>query len=443
MGQRIIGIRHRVKRTAEGEPRPTQVCIMQDGKMIAELNLETETDELDFIFGRIPLSFRKIRTNEDLSQFPIRHVKWRKLKKTEKSEDFPKSLLRFEEGFWYLAKEVPSVYEGLRVGDAVAMALGGSGDNLAYGLSKFGQTVGATVWRIPPFALQANRSGDKEKDAQNLSELLYVAPELFYPCESRDRALILVRECLRARNDAMKARIACEQRLRTRFIGQAVRDVGLCIQGTIEDQFAAAKASDKILLALAEEEKKREKDLIRALEDSDVYRLAFEPIEGIGPMIAARLIGAIGDIRLFATSPKLKAFCGAHLRPKLVKDEKTGKMIPLRDSNGKIVFEFPRRKHGAIANWQPDCRQALFLFGDQCNRRPDSYWGKYLRQMKANLRAVHLEVETINGKTRYSDAHIHKMALWRTISRFVERAVFKGWNRVIQNGTQLQEQEAA
>ena len=36
---RVIGICHRVKRTAEGEARPTQVAILKNGKTI---NLELE-----------------------------------------------------------------------------------------------------------------------------------------------------------------------------------------------------------------------------------------------------------------------------------------------------------------------------------------------------------------------------------------------------------------
>jgi hypothetical protein len=60
---RVIGIRHRVKKTAEGEARPTQVVILENGEP-KTLELETETDELDFVLGRFPTSFRKVYGSE-------------------------------------------------------------------------------------------------------------------------------------------------------------------------------------------------------------------------------------------------------------------------------------------------------------------------------------------------------------------------------------------
>ena len=76
---RIIGIRHRIKKTAEGEARPTQVCILKDGKTI-NLELATETDELDFVLGRFPTSFRKVEKSEDISSFSSHHVMWKKFR---------------------------------------------------------------------------------------------------------------------------------------------------------------------------------------------------------------------------------------------------------------------------------------------------------------------------------------------------------------------------
>jgi len=357
---RIIGIRHRVKETAEGEARPTQVCILENGKT-TNLELETETNELDFVLGRF-------------------------LVKSGKKETF----------------------EGLQPGDKVAMMLGGSGDNLAFALARRGQEFGSTVNRIPPsdFKRKTGREKASDEDAGLLATTLSHSPASFYEVGPRDLSLIWLRECLRSRVDAMKARIACEQRLRQHLIGAIFcSPEGKFPEGGIEKQFDIAKANDKIFLALSLEEGRRERELVKACEALDIYTELFKPVVGLGPMIASRIIGAVIDIRRFETKAKLRAFCGAHL---------------LKDGR------FPRRRNNELANWNGDCRQALFLLGDQFNRRPGSVWGQKLLWAKTKYRTTHPEVLVINGKKRYTNGHIHKMATWYTIGKFVE-ALFRDW----------------
>lgn len=361
---RYIGIRHRVKITAAGESSPTQAFVRQDGQGIAR-NIETEEDELEFV-----------------------------LKEVQK-------------------------------GDVFAMLLGGSGDYLAYTLSRQAEKVGATVLRIPPFEFAKRReSGVKDDDAIFLSELVEESPHLFYAVTNRDRDLISVRESLFARQDAMKARMACEQRIRSRVIGQIFcgRD-GLYPEGGIEKMYDAAKANDAILAALVKEEDRRNRDLAKAVERLDVYQTIFKPIEGVGPRIAASIIGGVIDIRRFANDAKFKAYCGVHVLP-----------------DGR----FARKRAGAVANWNADIRQALVLVAQQFQYRPGSFWGVYLRRMKANLRAKHPEPVTIDGRKRYTDSHINKMAEWRTLTRFVEH-IYREWWRLETPHTRSNEsrQEAA
>lgn len=291
--------------------------------------------------------------------------------------------------------------------------LGGSGDALAYACARHGETIGAIVYRVPSFKLKnarEARSLEKKDDHKTLVELFTTSPEVFYEVASRDRALIRVTECWRALQEVMKARIACEQRLRQYFIGRVfTHPEGLFPEGGIEKAYDAQKASDPILEALLKEEKARDKDLKHALEALDVYTEIFEPIEGMGPRIAGRIISAVGDIRRFETPAKLCAFLGVHV---------------LNDGT------FPRRRGGSIANWHGDGRQALYLSFEQWNKRPDSYWGKYLRSMKTALRARHPEPVVIEEKgrmvRRYTDGHIHRMAGWRAMTRFVRR-LWKDW----------------
>lgn len=356
---RVIGIRHRVKKTAAGEARPTMVYDLSSKSL---MELKTEQDELDFV---------------------------RKL---------------------------------LQPGDRIAMVLGGSGDSLAYALSRAGESADAKVFRIPSFRLKEERgTAEKDDDAKLLAELLKRRPELFYEVRSRDRALIEVIECYRARQDAMKARIACEQRLRASFIGKIFRNrEGQYPEGEIEDAFDAEKASNTIHSVLVAEEGGRERDLTNALKALDVYNEIFAHVEGCGMSISAGIIAAVGDIRRFGTKAKLKAFLGAHV---------------LEDGR------FARRRAGELANWNPAGRQALYLLADQMKRRPDSVWGRKVREYIAKFRVTHPEPVVVNGKKRYGDGHIFKMAQWRSATKFVEWLFTEWWK--LEGGQAVDEAQAA
>lgn len=405
---RVIGIRHRIKQTKEGKAKPTELIVLDGGNTIT-YELEDENAELDFVLGRFPTEFRKPTDDEDLKKFLPHHIKWRKVA-AEERERYPANLLKQEEKLWYRVSSVAVAesFDGLKAGDTVAMVLGGSGDNLAYTLSKRGELVGAKVLRVPPFTLSAERgTAGKEQDAALLAQLAQNKPTVFYETGPRDRQMIMIREAYRAREEIMKERIACEQRIRQNLVGKIFRTQdGQYPEGSIEEQYQAAKANDVILKNLLDEEKRRAAELNAALGDFPVYRTVFGPIKGVGPMTAARLIGAVIDIRRFPTKFKFVKFCGAHI---------------LEDGR------FPRRRHGEVANWNPSARQALFLLGEQFNRRPGSYWGQKLLANKVRLKEKHPEpVETEGGKKRYTPGHLHKTGLWRTRTQFA-RSLWGAW----------------
>ncbi|MEK7185630.1 MAG: transposase [Patescibacteria group bacterium] len=439
MTGRTIGIRHRVKATAEGEARPTQVFVLYDGtKKKKVLSLEDDNAELDFVTGRLPVSWRLVTHEDDLSKLPERHLRLKELEAgVSPPEGTPDAWLKKVGKKVSVVSEVPDEYDGLREGDKVAMVLGGSGDRLAFALTNRGEKIGASVHRVPTFVFSSERkkvlAGDegdegvegsaggdgaakkkkgKDNDAELLARLLTAKPEFFYAVRPRDRALIGVRESLVTRIDAMKARIACEQRLRQSVIGRIfLSPEGNYPEGGVEEAFDLRKANDTIFLNLSEEEKLAEKALVRACESLDVYKQIFVPIEGCGPMTASRLISAIIDVRRFATKAKLKAFCGTHVLP-----------------DGR----FPRRRAGSVANWHPDARQALYLLGVQFSKRPSSYWGQVLRRYKASLRDKHPGEVVVEGRKLYTKGHIHNMATWSTLGKFVE-ALWTDWTNM-ENG---------
>jgi len=386
---RFIGIRHRVKRTAAGEARPTQVAILPDAAngAIGLIDIEDEDSELDFVLGRLPHKMRPVTPGEDLTGFLRRHIKWQTIEKEDGAKiDVP--------------IKVPSAFVGLQAGDTVAMAMGGSGDNLAFALSRQADKVGARVMRIQPFVLKDKRGATgKDDDATLMVNLAKSEPGLFRVVADRDRDLIRVRETFRARQEAMRDRIKCEQRLRQALVGRIYRsEDGLYPEGLIEEQFDEAKASDIILQGMRKFEGRAEKDLFTALDRLPVYTELLSKVRGIGPMISARIIASVPDIRLFPTKPKFRKFCGV-----------------CTTQDGRFL----RRRTGEVANWSPEIREAFYLAGDQFKFSKDSEWGLKLRENKVRLRQAHPEpVVQDNGKTRYSDGHILKMALWKTRSQF-------------------------
>lgn len=352
---RFIGIRHRVKKTAAGEARPTQVTLMSPiGIEIARYELATVQDELAFIHGV-----------------------WRPRAK---------------------AKPV-----GLAAGDVVAMSLGGSGDTFAHALTLKGMKLGAQVWRMPTHALKQARGDQaaKDEDPTLMAALAIEQPDLYYETGIRDMAVIKVREAWQAVADVRYNRIGCQQRLHQRAKDVAYTQADdLYEEDMVEKTYDRLKATDRVLAALELEEQQRLTELNHALGALDIYNRLFVPIVGLGPAIAARLIGSIYTIRRFRSKHALKAYCGVHVLP-----------------DGR----FPRQRRGEVCNWTPNARQALYLFGDQLNRRPETYWGQRLLAYKAHFREVHPEVIVDeHHKQRYNNGHILRMAHWRTLTKFVE-----------------------
>ncbi|MBX4210572.1 hypothetical protein KW783_01220 [Candidatus Parcubacteria bacterium] len=453
--QRVIGIRHRVKQTREGEARPTMVAILYPGNPMdpTVYELESENDELDFVLRQFPVAWREVTPEDDLSKTPVRHVKWKRVPKTEKEKiaelkaTRPASHIRQEDGKTFVAEKMAHLFDGFTAGDTVAMILGGSGDLFAYALADRAEKIGSgEVIRIPPFVIKDERAGrPMDEDHILLAELGLHNRELFHLVRTRDKKLIWMRVCYHQRIDAMKARIGCEQRLIQRTIGTVFSVPETYAGASIEKAVIDAKASSAILKGLETEEAKAENVLAKAVKDLDVFDKVFEPVEGIGWALATRIISAVQDIRRFADKGKLRAFLGAHVIS-MAKCEKCGTAKHRREfwKDNVLVCPncgahdavkpfgiFPRIRNSQVANWNPDGRQGLYLFGDQMNRRPGSYWGGRMIAHKKLLREKYPEpFKIVNdaGKevTRMSDMHVHRTATWKTISDFVDW-MFGAW----------------
>jgi hypothetical protein len=276
-----------------------------DGSVGHQVELATEDDELDFARGRFPIAHRKIKAKADSDDHQPRHLKWRKLKPEEDPTVFPAGWLRHEGKTTFVATHVPTEYEGLKEGDQVAMLLGGSGDRLAYALSRFGEPIGATVYRLSPFIFKPERGeGAKVDDAKLLAMVFLNDPGQFHLVVPRDRNVIEVTEAYRARSFTQRDRIACVQRLRQQAIGRAFIDSkGGYPEGTIEETYDQLRASSVILEQLCQEEKLREAELKKAVHQAPIWQAYLHDIKGCGEVAAGGLIAAVQDIRRFIVEP--------------------------------------------------------------------------------------------------------------------------------------------
>lgn len=436
-GGNILGTRHRRKGGPEHEPRVTQVVIMdRDGNVLSRVDLKTEDDELDFVRGRFPVKHQAIKKTDDPLDHPIRHLKWRKIKKDEDTSEIPENHLLKIERQTFVITHIPVLFDGLMPGDTVIGMLGGTGDRWNAACFRQGKKIGAKVFRVASFILAKNREiEDNDEDGYNLAKLFLAKPDLFYEVNIFDREVIAVRELLDLRTRAMKNRIAIGQQIEQGLIGKIFTDEeDLYPEGTIEEFCLNKIASDKIYQDAEAEEKRREKDLIRQVGRLEIWEKIFKPMVGWGPMQAAKIIATIGDIRRFPSDKQFRSYC--ELRPK-TKDEKGDPTHPR--------LQFPRKRRGFISK-PSEIRQAIFLLVDQANRRPESFWGKKLLENKAALRAKHPEpvmLPSANPKTGkdkidkktgdvvlvkcYTDMHIHKMAIWKTAEQICNYIYDEWW----------------
>lgn len=103
------------------------------------------------------------------------------------------------------------------------------------------------------------------------------------------------------------------------------------------------------------------KAIEKRLKSLDVYRQVLEPIPGCGPLIAARILAAIVDIRRFEGLANLKAYAGYH-----------------HFDDGSRA----RRRAGKVSNWNTELKQAVFLWTEQTLKMSSSPWRHRLDQRR-------------------------------------------------------------
>ncbi len=93
------------------------------------------------------------------------------------------------------------------------------------------------------------------------------------------------------------------------------------------------------------------KQLEKELKTLSVFQNVFKPIPGCGPLIAARWIASIGDIRRFRAVKNLRAYAGYH-----------------HFEDGSRA----RRRAGRVSNWKVELKQGIYLLCQSTLKMPKS-----------------------------------------------------------------------
>jgi hypothetical protein len=422
---RIIGVRHRQKMTVGGEVKPTMLCITPAGdpSKTSYIQLETEQEEIDWAHRMLPTKFRDATPEDNPDEFLPWHLQWKKVKPEESIEGLPKNHVRVDGKLTERLHKVPCEFTGLQMGDTVLMLAGGSGNLFGHLLSRVGEKNGSVVMRTSAARAKEFRQAS-EYDAL---DQMHIALVWMYASEStkfrqllpRHLPQVEIEELYKLFADVQNNRKACGLRLYQRAKRLAYLQDGVETSNmvTVQERHKMLLASDPVHQALLSEEKRVELDALEIMEGMPAYYRILEPVKGVGPRIALRILSSLPDITAFETEAQFCAFCGVHALGNNGKKLQKGE-IPPTDRGG-----FPRRKRGVTCDWKPTLRQAMFLLDDQFNRNPKSYWGERRASIKQKLREKHpVPVETQNeaGKTvkRYTDGHIQNMARWKTLNKF-------------------------
>ena len=78
------------------------------------------------------------------------------------------------------------------------------------------------------------------------------------------------------------------------------------------------------------------------------------------------------------------------------------------------------------ANWQPEARHALYLFGQSMNHFPNSFHGQALIAQKKKLHKKYKAKWGDGYKKNYTPGHIHKTATLQVLTHFV-RQLHRDW----------------
>lgn len=472
-GGRTIGIWHRHKQLEKTEKEsldsgdgietevvgesPTIITICQADGTLRTIPCASVEDELDFLFGVLPVAYREVTPGDAVEHFiearitfiPVKDdAEWEATSTTQRRIRVDDKKREHRERM----TKVPAKYDGLMPGDTVLAIMGGSGSAYIQALARRGREIGATVFHVAPIkvkyhrmakygnlditsdgeiglvgavrklsrgvkslgeaagndvislarmreelkVIEAKAEAHREEDAQHLIELYQARPQVFLPVEDFHAAFTHAGECFRLFMRTQEARKAGQLRLIANArSAMYTHPAGIYPQGGLTHYAEVLLARDVAFIALRTAEHEAKKALEKSLADPRLSRLERalrEEFGFLGPRLFGALCAKVGTFARFKDEWAWNKYVGTHV-----------------NDDGTLV----RRGRGlgdAIV------RQEIWIMVNLMNRRTGTKWRGILDTHKANIRKIHPEKE-INpetGKSRWSDIHVQKTAMWKT-----------------------------
>lgn len=252
--------------------------------------------------------------------------------------------------------EAPAFVASLGPRDELWLMMGSTNAAVALGAFRRGTTVHQVSYAraLPHILALHNRNGDEEKDARikiSAEDVFHLAeshPGIFYPMYPQQGEVLEIISAWQSVVDSMEARKSYANVVRSRLQQKAVVSGNVAsikeLDALIEKTVGKKDPTDPGMQGFFSQEKSAEAVLGSVLKDSGLYASVFEPIESVGPKLAARFITAIERIERFATPEDLMRYAG---------------MLPTK--GGKL----PSKKRGELLNRDPEMNTACWLLQDQ------------------------------------------------------------------------------
>lgn len=318
-------------------------------------------------------------------------------------------------------KDKEAFVEEIGKDDTCFMCLGGCEDRLALAV----HIQGAAVERIPSFKLNGNSQHDFEKmheaemgetdvetpdgdsssdsevdEEEGDSKILSLrkqraedilnkaqhASHLFYPTLAPDVAMLELVVLWKGFHLMQRTRMATHLRLLSVYRDIYLVDAALRASHSEEDYILDRlakeksfgdmppearrkylediKSGDEVFAVVTDAEKELKKRIAKKLATLPVFNSVFDPIDGCGDLIAARMIGTMSDIRRFPGEANLKAYAGYH-----------------HFDDGSRA----RRRKGHVSNWAQTLKQGVWQYTQGIVKRPEgsSPWRNLLDRRRA------------------------------------------------------------
>lgn len=295
---------------------------------------------------------------------------------------------------------------------------------------------GATVHQLSPVRMinalnLTSEEGKKTRPTPLIVQRVAIShPEAFYPMYPGQTEILQISSAWQALSDAMEARKAYANLVRSRLQRQAI------VSGEINGHLLPNKEELKLLLddQLAtkdENGKKREpkdpfikgfirkedeasQELEKVLRESGLYASVFAPIDGVGPRIAARFIAGIERIERFQKPTDLSNYTG---------------MLP-RGKDGKLPSK--KRSKGETLSRSPALNTSCYLLQDQMFGwgRKTELGQRLIAQVERDCPCT-AEARKIDKELRRKHAKAVTEARIAMTRYFLEKIVWPKWQEYI------------